>query len=326
MAAIRTPAVSSAARCLGLAMLAWPSAALATFSIAACDPAGNCGVAVATNNLAVGASVPYAQARVGALVSQFETNPAYGPRGLALMAAGSSPEHTIKALLDADGDFDGQTIAARQIGVVDAKGRASAYTGAEAQDSAWAGAVQGDGYSLQGNGLAGPQVLAAMQRAFDASDGALAERLMRALEAGESAGGQSTGRMSAALLVKTVEGGWQDVDLRVDGAAEPVRDLRRLTDQHHALQAIARAERDVRAGRKADARAAIKTALALSHRWDRIWRRAARLAMTMGDNDSALEYLGVLRTVNPPWALMEIEDQLYRPLHANPLFASWRKK
>jgi uncharacterized Ntn-hydrolase superfamily protein len=314
-----TPAKIAAA----IAVLAWPALAWATFSIAACDRDGDCGVAVATNNLAVGASVPYAQARVGAVVSQFETNPAYGPKGLALLAAGTPPEQAIKTLLDGDGDFDGETIAARQVGVVDAQGRSAAYTGAEAQASAWAGSLRGDGYSVQGNGLAGPQVLAAMQRVFLSSKGALAERLMAALEAGENAGGQTTGRMSAALLVRTVEGDWQDIDLRVDGAAEPVQDLRRLMDQHYALQAILRAERQARKGQKAEARTSISEALQRSRSWDRIWRRAARLAMTMGDNGSTLDYLGVLLSLNPIWGHIEIEDKLYQPLRDNPLFKSW---
>jgi uncharacterized Ntn-hydrolase superfamily protein len=312
------------ARVAALVLMASAGQAAATFSIAACDRDGNCGVAVATNNLAVGASVPYAQARVGALVSQFETNPSYGPKGLALLSAGATPEQAIRQLLDGDGDFDGQTSAARQVGMVAAGGGSAAYTGAEAQQSAWAGALRGDGYSLQGNGLAGQQVLAAMQRSFQSSAGTLAERLVAALEAGDSAGGQTSGKLSAALLVRTVEGGWQDIDLRVDAAAEPVRDLRRLVERHYALQAILRAERQARKGQKVEARMSISESLRRSQGWDRIWRRAARLAMTMGDQAAALDYLGVLLSLNPAWGRIELQDSLYLPLHANPLFMSWR--
>jgi len=298
--------------------------AAATFSIAACDRDGSCGVAVATNNLAVGASVPYAQARVGALVSQFETNPSYGPKGLALLASGTAPQQAIQLLLDGDGDFDGGTIAARQVGMVAASGRSAVYTGAEAQASAWAGAFNGDGYSVQGNGLAGQQVLDAMRRVFLASTGTLAERLMAALEAGDNAGGQSTGKLSAALLVRTADGGWQDIDLRVDAAVEPVKDVRRLMERHYALQAILRAERQARKGQKAEARLSISESLARSQGWDRIWRRAARLAMSMDDHAAALDYLGVLRSQNPAWARLEMQDNLYLPLRAYPLFLSWR--
>lgn len=309
----------------GMALLAMPASAWATYSIVACDHAGNCGVAVATNNLAVGSSVPYAQAGVGALVSQFETNPGYGPKGLALLAGGAAPEAALRTLLAGDGNFDGTSIAARQVGMVDAKGASAVYTGAEALNSAWAGAEHGDGYAVQGNGLAGAQVLAAIKQAYASAQGTLAERLMTALEAGEAAGGQTIGRYSAALLVRTTEGSWQDVDLRVDGAADPVKDLRRLVEQHYALQAIIRAERQLRQGAVGAARTSISEALHRSHGWDRIWRRAARLAMAMGDKDSALDYLGTLLSINPVWGRLELKDEIYQPLQANPLFKAWSK-
>jgi len=313
-------------RIIGLALAAIPSLAGATFSIVACDQAGNCGAAVATNNLAVGASVPYAQARVGALVSQFETNPHYGPQGLALLAAGRSPDATLKALLDGDGNFDGSTIAERQVGIVDAKGRSAIYTGAEAAHALWAGAEHGDGYAVQGNGLAGAQVLAAMKNAFASSPGTLAERLMTALEAGQNAGGQTTGKLSAALIVRTTEGDWQDVDLRVDASVEPLRDLRQLVERHYALQAIIRAERLAKKGASADARASLSEALRRSYGWDRIWRRAARLAMEMGDGDRAMDYLGVFLSINPVWANTELRDDIYRPLRERTLFKTWSRR
>jgi uncharacterized Ntn-hydrolase superfamily protein len=307
----------------GLVMLAVTSAAFATYSIVACDQQGNCGVAVATNNLAVGATVPYAQARVGALVSQFETNPNYGPQGLALLTAGKTPQATIDALLKADGNFDGGTIAQRQVGVVDAKGRAATYTGSEAMLASWSGATHGDGFAVQGNGLASEHVLASMQQAYVQTSGTLAERLMAALEAGQAAGGQSIGMMSSALLVRTTDGGFQDIDLRVDSAALPVRDLRRLLEQHYALQAIIHAEHQAAAGDKAGARISLAEALRRSYGWDRIWRRAARLAMQMGDTDRALDYIGVFVSINPVWAKSELTDDIYKPLRGNGLFESW---
>jgi uncharacterized Ntn-hydrolase superfamily protein len=306
-----------------VALLAMPSLAAATFSIVACDRDGNCGVAVATNNLAVGASVPYAQARVGALVSQFETNPGYGPKGLALLSTGQSPEATLQTLLDGDGNFDGSTIAERQVGIVDAKGRSAVYTGSAALHSNWAGAEHGDGYSVQGNGLTGKEVVSAIKHAFLSAKGTLAERLMAGLEAGQNAGGQTIGRLSAALLVRTTAGTWQDIDLRVDGAVDPIKDLRRLMEQHYALQAIIRAEHQAAKGARADARASTSEALRRSQGWDRIWRRAARLAMTMGDNDRALDYLGVFLSINPIWARTELQDDIYQPLRDNALFKSW---
>lgn len=310
---------------IALVLLSTAAPVLATFSIVACDDGGACGVAVATNNQAVGATVPYARAGVGALVSQFETHPHYGPKGLTLLAEGRSPETAIRELLDGDGDFDGTTIAERQIGIVDAKGRAAAYTGAVAQRAAWAGAMRGAGYAVQGNGLAGEAVLAAMRQAFLTRRGALAERLMASLEAGQAAGGQRSGQRSAALLVRTRAGAWQDVDLRVDAAAEPIADLRRLLDQRDALQAIIRAERLAGQARPGEARAAIAEALGRAHGWDRIWRRAGRLALSMGERERALDYLAVFHSANPVWARSELDDPLYQPLHGDPLFENWRR-
>jgi len=310
---------------LAIAFLIAPELASATFSIVACDREGDCGVAVATNNLAVGASVPYAQARVGALVSQFETNPNYGPKGLALLSSGQTPDAAIKALLDGDDNFDGSTIAERQIGIVDAKGRSAAYTGTEASSAVWAGAEQGDGYSVQGNGLAGAEVLSAMKRTFVSTTGPLAERLMAALEAGQNAGGQTIGKLSAALLVRTTAGAWQDIDFRVDAAAEPIIELRHLMERHYALRAIIRAEHQAKKSANAQARASISEALRRSYGWDRIWRRAARLAMSMGDKERTLDYLGVFVSINPTWARTELKDDLYRPLYGNALFEAWRR-
>ncbi|KAG1364740.1 hypothetical protein G6F61_013705 [Rhizopus arrhizus] len=173
--------------CVALLLAAFAAPAWATFSIVACNEAGDCGVAVATHNLAVGGvGVPWAQARVGAVASQFETNPTYGSKGLTLLGKGRTPAQVLKQLLNEDGDFDGTTLAERQVGLVSARGGNAQYTGATAQQAAWAGA-QGEGMlSVQGNGLAGPEVLAAMQRSFEESRGALAARLLAALEAGQA--------------------------------------------------------------------------------------------------------------------------------------------
>lgn len=303
--------------------LAVAPTARATYSIVACDAQGECGVAVATHHLAVGASVPYARARVGAVVSQYETNLAYGPKALDLMAKGAAPEAALATLLKEDSDDDGTTIADRQVGMVDAKGRTASYTGANAAQASWAGELHGDRYAVQGNGLAGERVLAAMKEAFLHAQGALADRLMSALEAGQAAGGQTIGMMSAALLVRTPDGAWQDIDLRVDGSASPITDLRRLLDQHDAWQVMIRAEHQAQAGDNAAARQSIAQALQRSHGWDRIWRRAARLAMHMGDTHQALVYLATFVSINPVWARQELRDDLYRPLRGNQQFDAW---
>lgn len=312
--------------CVAAIALSTCAPAQATYSIVACDKDGDCGAAVATHNLAVGASVIYAQAKVGALATQYETNPNYGPKGLAALARGVEPKAALQRLLDEDGGFDGGDVGERQVGLVDARGRSATYTGAAAQASAWAGALDGEGFAVQGNGLVSAAVLEAMAAAYRSSGGDLSQRLMAALRAGERAGGQRIGRMSAALRVATVAGGFQDIDLRVDGSADPVGDLTRLDDQFHAHQAMLRAERAARRGDAATARSERSEALRLSHRWDRIWRRAARLAAQLGESERAADYLRVFASINPGWARAEMDDALYAPMRTQLQFQRLREE
>ena len=308
---------------LSLLAAGCPLTASATWSIVACDPDGSCGVAVATHNLAVGASVPYAQAKVGALASQFETRPMHGTRGLSLLAQGRAPQTVLDTLIAEDDGEDGDA-RDRQVGIVAANGASASYDGRHALESDWAGSLRGDDFSVQGNGLVGPQVLAGMRERFLAERGALAQRLLAALEAGQAAGGQRIGAMSAALLVRTPAGGWADIDLRVDASPQPVRDLRALLDRRHAHEAMLRAERLQRAGDHAAASRAVAEALALSHDWDRIWRRAARLAMAQGQREVAVARLGELHRLNPVWARMELQEDFYAALAGDSRVAGWR--
>ncbi|KAG1536534.1 hypothetical protein G6F50_015039 [Rhizopus delemar] len=178
--------------------------------------------------------------------------------------------------------------------------------------------------SVQGHGLAGPEVLAAMQRSFEESRGALAARLLAALEAGQAAGGQRSGQWSAALLVRTPGGDWQDTDLRVDADPRAVARLRELYDMRLSNDAIIRAEQRWEKGDVAAARAALATALSLAHGWDRTWARAARLAMRQGDTALAREYLAGLRTLNPGWVKQELALPLYAPLQGDAVVEAWR--
>ena len=205
-----------------------------TFSIVAFDPqSGDLGVAVASRVLGVGSIVPWAKAGVGAIATQSQANTAYGPDGLNLLQSGNTAEQTLRRLLDADAGR-----ADRQVGIVDGEGRVAGYTGAKCNP--WAGDVQGDHYSVQGNLLTGEEVLKAMASAYEqasqASDGELADWLMAALQAAESAGGDKRGKQSAALLVVRANAGYfgndRYVDLRVDDHSEPVAELARLLALH----------------------------------------------------------------------------------------------
>lgn len=202
-----------------------------TFSIVARDlKTGELGVAVASKFLAVGAAVPWARAGAGAIATQAWANLSYGPDGLALLEQDSPAAEVVQQLTAADSGRD-----QRQLGVVDAAGRAAAWTGRECLP--WAGHLLGDGYTCQGNILTGEQVLAAMAGAFEQTRGALPERLAAALAAGQAAGGDSRGQESAALYVvkeKGSYGGYTDryIDLRVDDHPAPVDELRRLLELH----------------------------------------------------------------------------------------------
>ena len=204
---------------------------VATFSIVAFDPdTESLGVAVQSKFLAVGALVPYARAGVGAVATQALANVTYGPRGLELMAQGRTAGETVELLTEEDEDK-----AQRQVGVVDAAGHAAAFTGEGCHD--WAGSLTGEHYAIQGNILAGRQVVEAMASAYEASDDDLAGRLLAALDAGQEAGGDPRGKQSAALLVVREGGGYGGgndrlVDLRVDDHPEPIKELARIRDLH----------------------------------------------------------------------------------------------
>ncbi|MBM3128817.1 MAG: DUF1028 domain-containing protein [Chloroflexi bacterium] len=203
-----------------------------TFSIVAYDPAtGDLGVAVESKFLAVGAAVPFAQAGVGAVATQAWANTAYGPRALRMLKRGRTPKQAGAQLIASD-----DRAAQRQFGIVDARGRAFSYTGAECYD--WAGGRTGKNFAAQGNILAGAAVVDALVATFDAARGELAERLVAALAAGQAAGGDKRGQESAALLVVRKKGGYggfndRYIDLRVDDHPQPIDELKRLLELHH---------------------------------------------------------------------------------------------
>ncbi len=204
---------------------------VATYSIVARDAHnGDVGVAVQSKFLAVGALVPWARAGIGAIATQALANLSYGPDGLALLERGLSADATLRRLLEEDKGRDH-----RQIGIVDHDGQAVAYTGSACIP--WAGHHTGDGFACQGNILAGPDVVRSMAQRFQVTGGELAERLVAALEAGESAGGDQRGRQAAALYVARAGGAYggvldRYVDLRVDDHPDPIDELRRLLGLH----------------------------------------------------------------------------------------------
>jgi len=233
--------VGAAVPCLAQETPASSDPWFSTFSIVAFDPATKeLGVAVQSRAFAAGAAVPFAKPGVGAVATQASANRQYGPKAIALLEQGLSPAEAVKRITDEDPGRD-----TRQVGVIDTKGRSAVYTGKRVIDrnsdpedkvhfGAWAGHVTGPNYSVQGNTLASEAVVKAMADAYEHGTGSLAERLMDALDAAQSKGGDIRGMQSAGILVvrplppntdSTVE---RIVDIRVDDAPNPFVELRRL--------------------------------------------------------------------------------------------------
>ena len=216
-------------------MLSKSTSPIATFSIVGYDAKnGDLVVAVQSKFFAVGAVVPWAETGIGAIATQSWANTTYGPRGLELLKIGLSAQQTLDHLIK---DDPGRKT--RQVGIVDASGTIANYTGEECHN--WAGATSGKNYTAQGNILAGEEVVKAMGKTFEETDGELADKLMAALFAGQEKGGDTRGQQSAALLVVRKNGGYSGfndryIDLRVDDAEKPIEELQRLLVIHKKLR------------------------------------------------------------------------------------------
>ena len=192
-----------------------------TWSIVARDPSGALGVAVASRFFAVGALCPAVRGGKGALATQALMNPLYARDAIRVLEIGLAPAQIVERLIAADAGRE-----ARQFHLIDSAGRIAAHTGKACID--WCGERAGDGYSIAGNMLAGPQVLEATARTYEAASALpFAERLIEAMQAGEAAGGDKRGKQAAALLIHTTED-YPFLSLRVDDHVEPLQELARL--------------------------------------------------------------------------------------------------
>jgi len=271
-----------------------------TYSIVARDAkTGELGVAVQSHWFSVGTSVVWAEAGIGAVATQSFIDPSYGPLGLALMRAGRSAPDALTGLLAAD---EGRDV--RQVAMIDATGRVAAHTGARCIPAA--GDHVGEGYSVQANLMEKDTVWPAMAKAYEASRGDLAERLLAALEGAESQGGDIRGRQSAAILVvKGVSSGrpWQDrlFDLRVEDHPSPVVELRRLVTLQRAYNLMN--EGDLAVEKKDDAGAlkAYSSAEALvpDNAEMAYWHAVA--LVNMGRVDEALPVFAKAFRLHPKW-------------------------
>ncbi len=203
-----------------------------TYSIVARDPlTGRFGVAVQSHAYTVGPIVPWLEPGVGAVATQATVNVSFGPVALEMLRNGWSAERVVAALVAGD-----EHPEIRQIGVVDAEGRAAAHTGADCILAC--GHIVGDGFTTHGNLLERDAVWQALAPAYEAALAEklpFADRLLRALEAAEAAGGDVRGSQSAAIVI--VDAGlrptpWRGafMDLRVEDNPDPVPELRRLVN------------------------------------------------------------------------------------------------
>ena len=276
-----------------------------TYSIVARDPdTGEFGVAVQTHWFAVGSRVPWAEAGVGAVATQSFTEVSYGPLGLQLMKAGKTAPEALSSLLASD---SGREV--RQVGMIDSRGNTAVHTGDKC--IAQAGHKMGSNYSVQANMMEKSTVWPAMAVAFENAKGDLAERMLAALEAAQKEGGDIRGKQSAAILVvsgKPTGVSWKDrlIDLRVEDHAEPLLELRRLLQIHHAYRLMDRGDELVAEKKISEGMKEYERALQLLPQNDEIIFWSGISLFTAGEEKRAMEMLQPLFRREPRWfALLE---------------------
>lgn len=286
-----------------------------TYSIVARDPdTGSLGVAVQTCMFAVGSIVPWAQAGVGAVATQAIAERGYGPRCLQAMAGGASAAQSLDAATNAD-----PLAFLRQVGVVSAAGDVAAMTGEGCIDHA--GHLLGDGFSVQANMMASAGVWPAMAEGYAAASGPFPLRLLAALQAAETAGGDARGRMSAAMAIVAgarTDDPWdgQLLNVRVDRGAEPLAELAALLDAADAYDGFNRAVDSLFGGDAAVALAVADDALRVLPGEENIrFVRSGALAL-LGDVPAAAAEIRSLVKARPSW------ETVMRSFEAKGLLAS----
>jgi uncharacterized Ntn-hydrolase superfamily protein len=271
-----------------------------TYSIVALDPeTGEVGVAVQSHWFSVGPLCAWARAGVGAVATQSVVEPAYGPNALDRLAEDIGAQQALGELLAAD-----PLAAVRQVAVIDMRGGIGVHTGEDC--IAHAGHISGEHHSCQANMMARDTVPAAMSQAFQASTGALQDRLLAALDAAENEGGDVRGRQSAAMVVVPAEGEpWRrTVDLRVEDHDVPLDELRRLLKLQRAYDLAGAGDELLAAGRTDEAGELYKRAAELAPNSDELlfWSGLAR-AQT-GDLEGGVAAVRRAVEENPNWLVL----------------------
>jgi uncharacterized Ntn-hydrolase superfamily protein len=268
-----------------------------TFSIIGRDAAtGQLGIAVHSKTIAVGARTRGGKGGVAVFAHQSASNPMYSTIGIELLEAGLTPQQALDMMLRSD---EGRLN--RQVAILDIQGRTAAFTSSDITD--WKGHRCGANYCAQGNTLAGPEVVDAMARSFEASSGPLAERLLDALEAGQAQGGDRRGMQSASLMILkplAIQGfGDRALDLRVDEHRNPFAELRRILNAVRSGEILSEANARLTAN---DPKGALEKALAARDKSatnDAAWVTLANIHLRMGQKADAMSALARAVELNP---------------------------
>ncbi|WP_372746933.1 DUF1028 domain-containing protein [Lutibacter sp.] len=274
-----------------------------TYSIVARDTiTGEMGVAVQSNWFSVGSLVTWGKAGVGVVATQSFINPSFGPRGLALLENGLTPDLALKTLLQLD-----ESREVRQLAILDVHGDVAAFTGKNCIEAA--GHIVGDNFSVQANLMEKNTVWPAMAEAFKNAKGSLAERMMAAMEAAQKEGGDIRGKQSAAILVvkaKSTGNSWEDkvVDLRVEDHKNPIEEMRRLLTIHTAYEFMNQGDLAVETGNNALAKEHYMNAQKLNpdNLEMKYW-----YAITLANNGEMLEAKNILKELfkkNNKWKVL----------------------
>jgi uncharacterized Ntn-hydrolase superfamily protein len=292
-----------------------------TFSIIARDPAaGELGMAVQSKAHAVGSRTISAKGGLAVIAHQASSNPMYGQLGLELLGRGMTPQEALDFMLRGD---DGRE--KRQVSILDMQGRFATFTGRSPQD--WKGHRCTPDYCVQGNIIAGPQVLDSMVQSFLAAAGKpLAERMLDALDGGQAGGGDRRGMQAAALVVvKPLAGaaGFSDrlVDVRVDDHRTPIPELRRVFNVWRSNQMLGDAITQLRAREPEQALRTTLAASELAPDNDLVWITLAHLYLAMGRKADCFDALRKAVEVNPANKAQVPRDPTFVAIWRDPEFA-----
>ncbi|MBC2845234.1 DUF1028 domain-containing protein [Winogradskyella flava] len=269
-----------------------------TFSILAYDEnAKEWGIAVATNNIYVGNSTIYIEPELGAFSVIAETEPKYATQGFENLKKGKSIKQAITEVKNGDSQAN-----YRQVSGIDAKGNVFAFTGKSLKYwNGKASQILGTNYVVMGNQLA-DEVLSSMSSTFENSKGTLAERLLKSLIAGQNAGGQISGKQSAAVVVKGANNEWYNqIDLRVDNSKNPVEELQTLMNYHYGRIRLNQALYAKREGNLERAKQKLTEAESMLNGWTGMYSKIAGANIAVGNENSAVNWIKKGLAENSNW-------------------------